>query len=531
MKYVFSFSLLVLAMVGFLGGCSQHPYGNPGPSLIYLPFNGAVENTGMLKVNFRGNQFVSFAPGVADSCLDLSDQAKYRKPLIIDKGAQNAFTDYQGFSFMTWVKMKPGDPNTYTIAAQLLSQVEGEAKGWQVTNSVPGSWKWAYNDGVNRLEYCPTVKRQRINDGFWHLIGFSFNYRELEARFFFDGLNTAVYSLEGMDLSAVRAPLFLGADPLATDAKMETFNGMIDEVGVWSKALSAAEVAGLYSRVARRRLKAPPQLKDSLTIMTWNIWHGGRHEGRQVGVERVTQIIRESGADIVALQETYGSGETIADALGYYFYLRSSNLSVLSRFPLGKSYNVYRPFNFGTVTVRLDEARELMVCPLWLNYLPNTSAYVMGGNANVDTIEVREMETRGTEMRFILSEIQPFVQNSSKTPLVLAGDFNSGSHLDWTERNKDRYKGLVVDFPVSQSMAQKGFSDSFRRIFPDERVHPGHTWSPIFKETLSDRIDYIYFMGASLVPRSSRVIDQHPLGFPSDHAAVVSVFEVGENDK
>ncbi len=484
----------------------------------------------MLKVDVRGDRFVSFAAGVTDSCLDLSGSARYRKPLIIDKGVENSFTDYQGFSFMTWVKMMPGDPNPYTIAAQSFRSLEGEPTGWEVTSSASGAWRWAYNDGENLLEYCPTAKRQRINDGFWHLLGFSIDYRQKEARFFYDGLNTAIYSLDGLDLSTLGAPLFLGADPLAEDVKMETFNGMMDEVGVWSKALADAEVAGLYRKVAQRRLKAAPQLEDSLTIMTWNIWHGGRHEGRHVGVERVTQIIRESGADIVALQETYGSGEIIADALGFYFYLRSSNLSVLSRFPLGKSYNAFRPFNCGAVTVHLDEARDLMVCPLWLNYLPNTAAYVMGGKANVDTIEVREMETRGTEMRFILSEIQPFVQNSDKTPLVLAGDFNSGSHLDWTERNSDRYNGLVISFPASVAMEQKGFTDSFRRLYPDEVAYPGHTWSPIFKETLSDRIDYIYFMGASLVLRSSRVIESHPLGFPSDHAAVVSVFALEDDD-
>ena len=34
------------------------------------------------------------------------------------------------------------------------------------------------------------------------------------------------------------------------------------------------------------------------------------------------------------MQETYGSGPIIADRLGYYLYLRSSNNSVLSRYPL-----------------------------------------------------------------------------------------------------------------------------------------------------------------------------------------------------
>ncbi len=518
-----TYLLLLLLTAALQYSCRQHPYENPGPSLIYLPFNGTVENTGMMKVSFQGDSFVSFAKGVADSCLDLSGSARYRKPLVIVKGSQNRFTDYDGFSFMTWVKMMPDDYNEYTIAAQRIQPAEGVARGWQLTNSVCGSWRWELTDGNTLLEYKPTARRQPLNDGRWHQIGFSIDYKRSEARFFYDGLNRAVYSLEGMDLAGVGAPLFLGADPLASDAKMETFNGMMDEVSVWSRALTDNQVAGLYRQVTGKRLKAPAKQRDSLTIMTWNIWHGGRHEGRHVGVERVAEIIRDSGADIVSLQETYGSGEMIADALGFYFYSRSSNLSVLSRFPLGKSYNSFRPFNFGAVRVHLDETNDLMMCPLWLSYLPNTGAYVMGGNAVADTIEVREMETRGTEIRFILSEIQPFIRNSDRVPVVLAGDFNSGSHLDWTESNKELYYGLVVNYPVSNALLQKGFADSYRTLFPDETTHPGQTWSPIFNETMQDRIDYIYYMG--LVPVSSRVINSHPLGFPSDHAAVVSVFK------
>ena len=55
------------------------------------------------------------------------------------------------------------------------------------------------------------------------------------------------------------------------------------------------------------------------TAMTWNIWHGGREDGEKVGPQRVIEVIQESGADIVAMQETYGSGELISDALGFHF--------------------------------------------------------------------------------------------------------------------------------------------------------------------------------------------------------------------
>lgn len=341
---------------------------------------------------------------------------------------------------------------------------------------------------------------------------------------YFDGINVAVYSLSGMQPFMSEPAIFLGVDPVAADKKMELFNGEMDEFGVWSRVLTDDEIASLYSKIAGICAKKAPRVKDKLKVMTWNIWHGGRHQGRQVGVERVCEIIKQAGADVVLMQETYGSGAKIADALGYYFYLRSSNLSVMSRFPFGNSFNVYRPFNAGCITVKINEKREVMFSPVWLNYLPNTGAYVKSGLAVSDTIVEREMQTRGVEMKFILSELAPLIRNSDDTPIIVGGDFNSGSHLDWTSRNKPNYYDLIVRYPVSSQMGKSGFIDSFRDIWPDETEKLGRTWSPVFKNSLQDRIDYIYYKGNSLKALDSYVIDEHPLGFPSDHAAVVTTF-------
>jgi exonuclease III len=136
------------------------------------------------------------------------------------------------------------------------------------------------------------------------------------------------------------------------------------------------------------------------------------------------------------------------------------------------------------------------------------------------------METRGMETRFLLSELRPLIQNNNEKASIIAGDFNSGSHLDWTERNKERHNDLVVEFPASKFMYEEGFSDVYRSIFPDETTSPGFTWSPIHKDGLQTRMDFIYFRGEMLVPTSARVIDTWPSGFPSDHAAVVASFKV-----
>ena len=39
------------------------------------------------------------------------------------------------------------------------------------------------------------------------------------------------------------------------------------------------------------------------------------------------------------------------------------------------------------------------------------------------------------------------------------------------------------------------------------------------------RIDFIYYMGKNVKVTESKMIDQHPVRFPSDHAAMISTFK------
>ena len=521
--------LVVALLLLLLNGCLWEDDKKPGKPLIAVSFDGEIKNFGLSTVLIKGDSLVSFAVIKKDTSLDLSASARYRKPVSIHLDNSFSLDDYKGFTVCVWVKKALGDPEKYTIVAQKDGGAD-QFVGWQIEAVANGGWKWVISDKTNTWHYAPTVPKQSINDGRWHQIAFSFNRETQEGSIFFDGENVAIYSLWDINLDLGFTPFYVGVDPFAPDVKMETFNGQIDDFGVWSRPLSRREIALLFKTKSGKRIAKSPIMDEELKVMSWNIWHGGRHEGRQVGVERVIEIIKTSGADIVLLQETYGSGEKIADALNYHYYRRSSNLSVLSRFPFAESYNVFRPFNFGCIKVEVGEEKTVLACPVWLHYLPNTGAYVKSGHAIPDSIIAREMETRGLEMKLILSELRQFMLKKDKVPLIVAGDFNSGSHLDWTDRNHTNYYGLTVAYPVSQQMVNAGFQDSYRELFQDESAHLGQTWSPIFKSSMQDRIDYIYYSGEMLKPINSRVIDSHPLGFPSDHAAVVTTFQWQKNE-
>ncbi|GAO29815.1 endonuclease/exonuclease/phosphatase family precursor [Geofilum rubicundum JCM 15548] len=493
--------------------------------LISIGFEDEIQNEGIMPVIFRGDGHVSYTEGVSGKALDLSHTSKYRKPVVLAKDHHSNITDYPGITVLLWVRLSPDDFNHYTILSQKDEFEDFEPLGWSLSTGINGSWSWWMSDGIHQTHYRPTPGRQAINDGEWHLLGFSIDFDTQEARLFYDGMNVAVYSLQQEDFRFFEQALFLGADPFSADPVLDTFNGTVDDLTVWSRVLSPGQVDALYQQYKSSKAPLYKNMPDSLTIMNWNIWGGGMREGRFVGVKRVAEIIRSSGADLISMQETFASGPLIADMLGFYFYQRSDGLSVLSRYPLGETYNIYRSRVSGAITVELPEDNRTVFCPVYLSYLPNNGPMIMSGKAVADSVVVREMETRGSEMRYIVWELQSLVDRNDQVPLILAGDFNSGSHLDWTEANRQNRYDLVIDYPATRILDNAGFVDSYRQIYPDEVAHPGFTWSPRFREVLHDRVNFVFYNGSRVAPSWANIIDTHPLGFPSDHGALVVSFK------
>lgn len=91
--------------------------------------------------------------------------------------------------------------------------------------------------------------------------------------------------------------------------------------------------------------------------------------------------------------------------------------------------------------------------------------------------------------------------------VILGGDFNEPSHLDWTRKTKDLYdhNGLIVPWTVPLILDNNGFVDAYRTLYPNVLDYPGFTfpsdnekvptqkltWAP--KSDERDRIDYIFY--------------------------------------
>lgn len=475
-----------------------------------------------------------FAPGLADYALDLSEFAMHRRPWILDSLAAEQINTSGSFSAQVWVKTEPDA----TIGTPIIGNKKSDdlqASGWQIYTQGNGAWALNLSDGKTQHNYRPTV-RQAINDGRWRQILISIERPKNEARMYFDGEAVAVYNLGSLgDLSSPLRTIIGGSDEYfewGSAGQWKAFNGYIDEVKIWNRVVSAEEVKAEWLKFFPNQIKGestvvPQQIK----VMAWNIWHGGRRYGEQVGVKRTIETIRDAKADIVCLIETYGSGEKIADALGYHFYLISSNLSIMSRYPILETIEAFRAFNFGGAVVQLAPGKELLVFDTWLHYLPNYMKAVNEKASSPEELIAAEGETRHSELTAILREIEPYLKRQYYTGVLMAGDFNSGSHLDWIAKTKNIHNGYVVEWPESKAMTEAGFRDSFRDLHIDPATDPGYTWTPRAatssgKYGIRDRIDYIYYQGKGLEPIYARIIDYHQIMFPSDHAAVLTVFKL-----
>lgn len=160
---------------------------------------------------------------------------------------------------------------------------------------------------------------------------------------------------------------------------------------------------------------------------------------------------------------------------------------------------------------------------------------------------------RPWEIRKLMAASEKDLQKGRR--IVIGGDFNEPSWMDWQADTKDLYdhRGFVVPWTTTRLLHEAGYRDAYRVLYPSAVTHPGFTWVagnrdvPISKLAWApksderDRIDFIFYKGtgmkpveaALLGPRSSVVRGERkdessqdviiePRGtWPSDHKGVL----------
>jgi len=282
------------------------------------------------------------------------------------------------------------------------------------------------------------------------------------------------------------------------------------------------EASGVTADDATRTDTFPP----SLTILSWNIahgrgdvrqgwtnnWRGGSQEVRLHRLARIAQVIRESGAHIVILNEVdfdsqwsrgVDQAEFLSRAAGYPFRVEQRNYD-LGLPPLR--------FVFGNAlltSLSVEEAGWVELPPhSWLErvVLGAKAASVARLESPLGCLAVVpvHLEVRSRKTRMKALEAFRDLRGREECPVVLAGDFNSAPS-GWPGAPGGTVMDSLLDLGWISPRASSG-PDSLDMTFPTSGLREARDWI--------------------LVEPPLRVISVHVLQEArtlSDHAPVVAV--------
>lgn len=306
-----------------------------------------------------------------------------------------------------------------------------------------------------------------------------------------------------------------------------------------------------------------------LSVLSFNILQGGGNaanvgfRNQEFGGSRLDEIaavIRRSKANVVGIQEDDRTGKLLAE-LGDEWTRVGSIYSTLKLTSIAKAKWLtvvrvetekgpivvanchWRPSNYGPFLVQ-DYLRK--------NGVPDD---LLAFEKAILKESDRTSGDRGYQQT--VDALRPLIESGES--VVVTGDFNEPSHLDWTkaaaENGMDRWvknaTATPLRFPISWTgsrvMKKLGLKDAYRTRFPNETQSPGNTWTPPYpdktpgrrpySDQVLDRIDMIYFAGklklrsAAVIGESKEMSDIVFKGrWPSDHRAVLSDFDVEEHN-
>lgn len=262
-------------------------------------------------------------------------------------------------------------------------------------------------------------------------------------------------------------------------------------------------------------------------VLQWNIWQEGTMvEG---GYDAIVNEIVRLQPDFVTLSEVRNyrgvdfTGRLAGDisARGVVYYTAPGHDSgLLCRYPIERVDTIFPEVGDHGSIYRLHtstpDGHRFAVYTAHLDY-QNCAYYEPRGYsgtnwkecalpASVDELLAKnELSLRDEAARVFIEAADADVADGRI--VILGGDFNEPSHLDWTEATASirDHAGFVVPWTVSTMLAEAGYTDAYRALYPDPVEYPCFTfpsanddaeirrltWAPESDER--DRIDFIYY--------------------------------------
>lgn len=322
------------------------------------------------------------------------------------------------------------------------------------------------------------------------------------------------------------------------------------------------------------------QAQEELKVLQWNIWQ----EGTVVpgGYEAVVEEIARIEPDFVTLSEVRNYQNTrfcdrIVNSLKekglVYHSFFSDDSGLLSKYPITDSATVFPLKDDHGSVYKLTasvKGHQVAVYTAHLDYLNDAYYNVRGYDGStwqeipvpqtvLEVLEVNDRSLRDDAIRCFIAESKKDIAEGKL--VILGGDFNEPSHLDWIRETKDLYdhNGLVIPWTVPLLLDNAGFIDAYRMRYPDVLEYPGFTfpadnplipvekltWAP--KSDERDRIDYVFYyphpalklkdavifgpQGSIVKAKREQEVSKDrfllPLGvWPTDHKGVLVTFEL-----
>jgi endonuclease/exonuclease/phosphatase family metal-dependent hydrolase len=328
------------------------------------------------------------------------------------------------------------------------------------------------------------------------------------------------------------------------------------------------------------------ELKE-LKVLQLNVWKNGTNvPGAPQGL---VDLIDQTDPDVVLLCELkVGSESPLSQQLieelrkrgkTYYGDEQDVPTGILSKYVVKKTslllptkerqrsiVKAFLSVNGQTVVVysaHLDPGNYAPYLPR--GYSETTSKKIDAPVIETDSILVANRRSlRDEAIRGFLEDAT--VEVAKGHIVLVGGDFNEPSHLDWQADTKDirDHHESVVPWDVSIMLQQSGYIDVYRHQYPNAVTHPGFTWPAgntsakleklYFAEDADerDRIDFIYYhpqpgvtlkaayiVGpAASIHRGKIVPDEtadafiQPKGiWPSDHKGNLATFSIAPAEK
>ncbi len=319
----------------------------------------------------------------------------------------------------------------------------------------------------------------------------------------------------------------------------------------------------------------------SLKVLQFNIWSEGT--AVENGFNAIIDNIIAVNPDMVTLSEVrnYNDIDFISHLIsklkerGFIFYGESSiSTGVISRYPIIEQTVLYPYKNDqGSVLKSIIEVekRTIALYSAHLDY-KNYACYLPRGYSGSTWKKLNEPVSNpdlilaANRKSYRVEAVNKIIADAKKEIhkghiVIIGGDFNEPSHLDWQENTKNLWdhNGVVVEWDCSKMLHENNFLDTYRKLHPDAVNYPGFTFpsdnpdAPISKLTWApeaderERIDFIYYhpnenitlkdvliVGPSTsIVRSNRKEEKSkdrfilPSGiWPTDHKAVLAIFDL-----